>query len=400
MEEKRNTKLLTIICYLSYFFTGSLVTVTGVVLGPIAEFYQYKPGTISYLFTAQNGLMFVIIIVGGFLMKKFSLKNLFVFGILIEIFGLAFLQIFIDFAFSFAIFMGIIGLAGGMFMSLASFLVVRLFADPKIRSKRLVMADFFFSFSGVVLPIVVTQLLKLNIFWLVLYYLLTLVGIAMLFLITKSNFPTVLTKSENNEDLYNEKWGLPVICVALSCLFFIFAELTFSEWFPLYLQKYLNFSDSAAGNSISMFWAFMAIGLFAGRFVIQKFKLGQFIFICYSLACISLIILSIVTYTPVIIIAIITYGFFNSVIYASMISYGSLQVLNSPPTLVTFILACGTLGTMLSSPVSGFLANKFSIFAAFNSCWVLLLIGFAFFLLTFIFSKAEHIHGTLRGKET
>ena len=399
MNEKSNEKLLTWVCYLCYFFTGSLVTVTGVVLAPIATFYNCRPGDIAYIFTVQNAPMFIIIIIGGFLMKKVGLKKLFLIGIIAEFVGLAILQIFLDVTFSFALFMGIVGFSGGMFMCLASFLIVRLYNDPKLRSTRLVMADFFFSFSGVVVPLIASQLLEHNVFWLVIYYLITIVGILMLFMVTASKFPDIVAETQTNKHLYNEKWGLPVYLIAASCFFFIMGELVFAQWLPLYLQNYLKLSIARSGEFASLFWLFMAIGLFAGRFVMKKFRLAPFITVCFALATFFLFILSVVPSEYVVMIAVILCGFFNSVVYACMLAYGSLQVKIAPPTIIAFILGCGTLGTMFSSPVSGYIANNYSIHAALNSSWILYIIGFVLFLLTYAFSKAEKIHGEIKGSE-
>ena len=62
MVNDRNKVRLKWICYLCYFFCGSLITVTGMVLGPIAKTYGLTPGSISYIFTIQNGLMFFVIL--------------------------------------------------------------------------------------------------------------------------------------------------------------------------------------------------------------------------------------------------------------------------------------------------------------------------------------------------
>ncbi len=399
MPEKTNEKLLTWVCYLCYFFTGSLVTVTGVVLAPIATFYNCRPGDIAYIFTVQNAPMFIIIIVGGFLIKSVSLKKLFLIGIIVEFAGLAFLQIFLDLTFSFVLFMGIVGFTGGIFMCLASFLIVRLYANPEMRSTRLVMADFFFSLSGVIVPLIASQLLQHNVFWLVIYYLITIVGVLILFMVSASKFPDIVAETQTNKDLYNEKWGISVFLISLACFFFIMGELVFAQWLPLYLQQYLKLSIAQSGEFASLFWLFMAIGLFVGRFVMRKFNLAPFIIGCFALSTIFLIILSIVPHTGIVMIAIALCGFFNSVVYACMLAYGSLQVKVAPPTIIAFILGCGTLGTMCSSPVSGFIANNVSIHAALNSSWIFYIIGFIVFIIAFSTSKAEKIHGPIKGAE-
>lgn len=398
LQTVRHQGRLTWICYLCYFFTGSLVTVTGMVLGPIADYYGVKPGNIDYIFTVQNGVMAVIILMGGMLMKNVRLKKLFLLAIVTEFVGMAIMQSFIEMPWSFVLFMGVVGFSGGLFMALASFLIVRIHPDPQDRSTRLVMADFFFSFSGVVVPYIAGLMLGQNIFWIYIYYLISIVGVAMLFMVVLSKFPNVVSETKDNASLYQEKWGISIFLVAASCYFFIMGELVFSQWLPEYLQNYIHLSVETAGTYSSLFWMFMALGLFVGRFVMKKFHLGSFIIGTYGLATLFLTLTTLIPNAVVIAVCIMLCGFFNSVVYASMIAYGSLQVKHTPPTLISFILAIGTLGTMSSSPVSGFIANTISIQAAFTSCFILYIIGFVFFLFARLFSKAEKIHGALKGE--
>ena len=392
MNEVSSKRTLTLICYLCYFFTGSLVTVTGVVLGPIATYYHYRPGTISYIFTAQNGAMFLIIIFGGLLMKNVSLKKLFLIAIFVEFAGLAILQIFTHIPVLFILFMGIIGFSGGIFMGIASFLIVHIYNDPKIRSTRMVMADFFFSFSGIIIPFFAAQLLKHNVFWLSIYYFITISGILILFLVIFAKFPNIVSETHTKKDLYSEKWGIAVYLIAISCFFFIGGELIFAEWLPLYLQKYLLFSEVKSANFMSMFWIFMAVGLFAGRFIMKYFRLGRFILFCFLIATISLTAVSVIPDATIIMWAIMAYGLFNSIIYACMLAYGSLQVKHVPPTLMAFVLGIATLGTMFYAPITGYISNTFSIHAALNTSWVFYLVSITAFFFAFLLSKAEKIH--------
>lgn len=398
MVNDRNKVRLKWICYLCYFFCGSLITVTGMVLGPIAKTYGLTPGSISYIFTIQNGLMFFVILFGGFMMQKVSMKKLFLIAIIAEFIGIAILQIFVKMPFSFAVFMLVVGFSGGMFMCLASFLIVRIYSDPVARSTSLVMADFFFSFAGILVPFIAGQLLSFNVLWIVNYYMVSIVGLVVLFMVIASKFPDVVSETKQNATHYKEKWGASIFLVGISCFFFIMGELVFAQWLPQYLQNYIHVSVAKSGMYASLFWFFMAVGLFAGRFVMKKFKLGSFIIATFGLATIFLIIIAFVPNELVIAVAIICCGFFNSVVYASMLAYGSLQVKHNPPTLIAFILALGTLGTMASAPVSGFIANNMSINAAFSSCAILYVIGFIVFLIGRVYSKAEKIHGDLRGE--
>ena len=73
MEQTFNRRRINMISWLSYFFTGALVSTLGIVIGPVSEAFGKDPGFIGQMFTLMNIGLFLPIMVSGLLMRKFNL---------------------------------------------------------------------------------------------------------------------------------------------------------------------------------------------------------------------------------------------------------------------------------------------------------------------------------------
>jgi len=83
------------------------------------------------------------------------------------------------------------------------------------------------------------------------------------------------------------------------------------------------------------------------------------------------------------------FGFCNSGLFSGIMSYGSLQVKNSPPTLTSALLTIGTIGTLIFSTLSSLVYSRYGLFWALNTATI----AYVFLLVALIFasvnSKAE-----------
>lgn len=51
------------------------------------------------------------------------------------------------------------GISGGFFMAVGSYMIVHMYNDHKVRAKNILFTDFFFSFGGVLTPIIASWLI-------------------------------------------------------------------------------------------------------------------------------------------------------------------------------------------------------------------------------------------------
>ena len=148
-----------------------------------------------------------------------------------------------------------------------------------------------------------------------------------------------------------------------------------------------------------MYWLSKATGLFLSQYLAHKFTLKKLLLTSLSLSTFTLSI-SISTQIPLIIwLSIALLGFFNSVIYAGLISFGSLQVKKASPKLVTFILTAGTTGTMLYPVISGYINNSWGNYGTVCLAEVFFLICILSFIMAYIKSKDKEYHSLSEQKD-
>jgi MFS transporter, TsgA protein len=391
MKKKQPILLLTISA-LCYFFTGSIVTTTGVLLGPIGKSFGIRLGSMGYVFTFLNFGIFLTLALGGVLIRRISLKKLLAGSALLSIITIVFLSF--DASMSvYSVVIFVIGAASGVFMAVGSYLIVRLYSDPKLRSSKLIMVDFFFSFAGIVMPMLFGFLLGAHIQWIALYYIIALLSLVIILLVLKAKFPGLLrAKLPDEKTPAHEKWNMAVYVVGFSAFAFILAELILSAWLPTYLERTMDFSISRAAMFVTMYWLAKAVGLFVNQYTVKKMPLRVYLLFSVLLGCVFVAVLANVRIPLVIMGALLIFGFLNSGIYASMISYASLQFLNPSPFLAPFVLTCGTVGTFLSTFVSGFVDIHFGVAWAINSVTAAYGLSAIALVLAVIISRAEKIH--------
>ena len=180
---------LNAISYLSYYFVGALVSTLGIVLWPLCQAFNKDPSFIGQVFTLMNLGMFVPIMLGGLLMKKWGLKMPLVIAAAATVVISAVLFITPTLT-MFSIAVAGIGACGGVFMTLGSYLVVRLNPDEKRRSASLIFTDFFFSLAGATLSFLLAWLFKLGATWMAMYGIMGALGALMLALSLRCLFPT------------------------------------------------------------------------------------------------------------------------------------------------------------------------------------------------------------------
>ena len=168
MSEHYSRGSLNAISYLSYYFVGALVSTLGIVLGPLCAAFNKDPSFIGQVFTLMNIGMFVPIMLGGILMKKWGLQKPLVIAAALTILISALLFVTPTLT-MFSVAVAIIGACGGIFMTIGSYLVVRINPDEKSRSSSLIFTDFFFSLAGATLSFLLAWLFKMGASWMAMY---------------------------------------------------------------------------------------------------------------------------------------------------------------------------------------------------------------------------------------
>lgn len=381
------------IAYLSYYFVGALVSTLGIVLGPLSAAFNKDPSFIGQIFTLMNLGMFLPIMFGGILMRKWGLKHPMVIASILTM--VISVVLFIRPTLTmFSIGVAVIGACGGIYMTLGSYLVVRINPDEKKRSASLIFTDFFFSFAGATLSFLLAWCFKLGASWVAMYGIMGGLGALMLALTLRCRFPSTQTEpllhSEKSE--ITEPWGIAVWLICFALFAFLLAEPIFTLWTPAYLQSRFALAAESAALFTTVYWVAKAIGLFLHQFTVKWMKLRTFLLGCTLVGLLSLLMITQSANTTLIILACGVFGFFNSGIFSALISYGSLQIKQSSPTLVSALLTFGTVGTLVFASLSSFVNTHLGLHAALNSS----VVAYGALLLTLLFaimfSRAESLH--------
>ncbi|WP_431296205.1 MFS transporter TsgA [Rahnella sp. PAMC 25559] len=393
METVYNRRRINVISWLSYFFTGGLVSTLGIVIGPVATAFNKDPGFIGQMFSLMNIGLFLPIMVSGILMRKFDLGKQLMTGSLVSV--LVCIALFVMPSITlFGVGVFLIGATAGLMMSIGSYLVVRINDDPKKRSANLIFTDFFFALSGMTLSLVLGFLFKHGASWLAMYGIMGVLSLLMILLCAGQKFPTVArpVKTEKNSSVAQEPWGIAVFFLCIALFAFVFTELVFTLWMPSWLHEHFAMETDRAAIYITTYWMVKAIGLFLNQFTVRFVKLRTFLLVSVVVGMVSLSVLTTSNSASLVLFAVGLFGFCNSGLFSGLMSYGSLQVKNSPPTLTSALLTTSSVGTLIFASFSSFIYNQYGLFWALN----IATISYALLVLMVIFaslkSKAEKIN--------
>lgn len=380
-----NKLLITLICYLCYFYTANAVLVTGAVMKPLSIYFD--DANIGFAFTFINVAMWFGIFLIGFLMSKFSIKTLLIMAVVIGV-ASSLIIFYYPSMFTLKILFTCVGFTGGLFMAIASYMIAHIYRDHKVRAMNVIFTDFFFSFGGAIVPILATYLLMKNCEWYTIYLILQIVAVIIFFLVIVANFAIVndhTTTKQNN--LSFSSWSFSLYCIAFAAFLFLLAQLTMTSYAQSYFQDIMGWGAIDANKPLAYFWAAQCVGLFLSPLITRYIPLKH---ILPLFMMVGIVTLSIIIYVPdlsIVLKAAIIFGLFNCYIYAGLLAYGTFQMENPPPTLITTILLFGTTGTALSTTLGAFINSYFGLVAVMHTVVAIYITCFVLITLAVIYSK-------------
>ena len=346
-----NRTLLTWISFLSYALTGSLIIVTGIVMGDIAKYFDLPISSMSNTFTFLNTGILISIFVNVWLMEIVPLKRQLCFGFLLMVLAILGLILGHNLAI-FSACMFVLGVVSGITMSIGTYLITHIY-DGKQRGSRLLFTDSFFSMAGMIFPVISAYFLAHSIQWYWVYAAIGVIYLGIFILTLISTFPELgKSNEESQQNTEKEPWGLGVLLLALAAFAYILGQLGFISWIPEYATKTLGMSISGAGELVSYFWGAYMIGMWVFSAILKRFDLQRLVLVLSGLAALLMYWFNADTNHTHLLYIISALGFFSSAIYTTVITLGSQQTKVSSPKLVNFILLCGTVGTMLTFVVT------------------------------------------------
>ncbi|WP_343128151.1 MFS transporter TsgA [Buchnera aphidicola (Takecallis taiwana)] len=350
---------LTIISFLAYYLTGAMIVVTGVVIRSISVYFKLSIADMSNTFTFLNAGILVSIILNSWLTKLVSLKKQIILGFLLIIIAITgFIKI--HNILIFCINMFILGMVGGITMSIGTFLITNIYFG-KERTSKLLITDSFFSMSGIIFPIISAFLLRNHIQWYWIYFIIGIIYFIIFIITLNVTFPIyhVESSESNSESKTNYHTSILILCCTALC--YILGQLDFISWIPEYAIQNIGINMQSASHLVSNFWLSYMIGMWCFSYILKFIDLQLALTILSGISTLLMYYFIHNHNLALFNIIIITLGFFSSAIYTIIITLTSLQTKKPSQKLINLILICGTIGTLLTFIITGPIVYKIGI---------------------------------------
>lgn len=346
------------IIYLLFMYIGITFNLAGVMSIAIGTTYAVDTAVVGYIFSLFTIGYCLAILVNGFLLARVSFKVLLYTAFLITFGGIAAAALSAGIeTFALSIFAAGVGL--GVLCSSGNFYIVRS-CYGKERTAKLNILNFFYSFGAIVSPVAAGQLLKGGLSWQHIYLLSLLCLVPIVLLSVIARFGKTLGETETGTDIA-EPWKTSVYFIGAALFCYVVSEMILAYWIVVYLVESLAMPVVSASISLSLFWGFMAIGRLVSGIVAKRVPVVYLIIIC-SLASFLVFAWMLTVKDPYRVIELVAaLGFTYSGLYASILSYGTMQVRHTSSTLMTFFVTVGSIGGILSFLMSSYLKQHYSI---------------------------------------
>ncbi|CAL4043614.1 Protein TsgA [Buchnera aphidicola (Takecallis arundicolens)] len=350
---------LTIISFLAYYLTGAMIVVTGVIIRSISEYFKLSIADMSSIFTFLNAGILVSIFLNSWITKLISLKKQIICGLgLIIISIIGFIKVHNILIFCINIFL--LGMVGGITMSIGTFLITNIYFG-KERTSKLLITDSFFSMSGIIFPIISAFLLKNNILWYWIYFIIGIIY-AIIFIITLNvKFPIYQLESYITDTSSKKNYRISIFMLCCSALCYILGQLIFISWIPEYARQNIGMNIQSASHLVSNFWLSYMVGMWCFSYIIKFIDLQIALTILSGISTLLMYYFIHNHNIHLFNIIMIALGFFSSAIYTIIITLTSLQTKTPSQKLINLILICGTVGTLLTFIITGPIVFKIGI---------------------------------------
>ena len=155
------TNRLTWLSYLIFLLMGSIFVSQGVLIISIARTYNIDISTVGYLIFIPAAIQAVVTYYNGYILDKVNIKTEMYIGLAMVLIGFVLLitgsmTLFI---------IGLIptGIGYGILVTVPNYIILQL--HPKNKFQKLNFLNFFFSLGGIAGPLIIGQLLQVNIPW-------------------------------------------------------------------------------------------------------------------------------------------------------------------------------------------------------------------------------------------
>lgn len=345
---------------LSFFLLliiGITFSLAGVVTKEVAATFAVDTYVIGYIFSLFTIGYSLAILGNGFVLERINIKTELLAAIgatAIAIIGATLSRSVAVFAVSIFLY----GLALGIQLSVAYFLIVNMY-DETSRAAKVSLLNFFFSLGAIVAPTAAGIILQNGIQWQWIYQgqLVPLLVAALGVCFLKFDVKPRATAQDSSDD----RWGAEVYLTGFALFCYVLSEMIFGYWVVVYMMDRLALEVALASSTLSVFWVFMGAGRLLSGLFIARVSLLRFIRVCSLVACAAFVGLLRTDNAGWAIGLVALMGLGYSGLYAAILSYGTLQAPRPSSKLTTFFLTVGSVGGIIAFLLSSYMKQHFDV---------------------------------------
>lgn len=344
---QRNTFIVVLILVI-FFVISFLTNILGPIIPDIVDSFDLSIGLAGFLPFAFFVAYGVMSIPSGLLVEKYGEKSVLIWAFFLAFFGALLFAVIPGFSIA-LLSLFLIGVGMAMLQVVINPLLRVAGGEEKFAFNS-VLAQLFFGAASFLSPLLysylvqsvhsdktgllidtLNKLVPANLKWVSLYWVFSVIALAMVIVIWMVKFPKVELKEDERIDVgkaFGELLGNKYALLFFLGIFsYVGTEQGIANWISKFLQTYHGVDPATTGASvISYFWGLLTIGCFLGLLLLKFFDSRKVLMIFTSGAVVAMLV-ALFGSKELAIYAFPMTGFFASVMYSIIFSLA----LNSVP---------------------------------------------------------------------
>ncbi len=344
---QRNTFIVVLILVI-FFVISFLTNILGPIIPDIVDSFDLSIGLAGFLPFAFFVAYGVMSIPSGLLVEKYGEKSVLIWAFFLAFFGALLFAVIPGFSIA-LLSLFLIGVGMAMLQVVINPLLRVAGGEEKFAFNS-VLAQLFFGAASFLSPLLysylvqsvhsdkigllidtLNKLVPANLKWVSLYWVFSVIALAMVIVIWMVKFPKVELKEDERIDVgkaFSELLGNKYALLFFLGIFsYVGTEQGIANWISKFLQTYHGVDPATTGASvISYFWGLLTIGCFLGLLLLKFFDSRKVLIIFTSGAVVAMLV-ALFGSKELAIYAFPMTGFFASVMYSIIFSLA----LNSVP---------------------------------------------------------------------
>jgi len=358
-----NNNRITFGGFLAYFVMSAVISPLGLVSAPVAAHFDISITTATAAFTYLTTGVLIGTTIAVFIFDFLRLRQIIVgcaILICLSIYAIYAIDSFTAFAFSLAL----IGACCGIELSAAAVVIAKIYSE-RLRASMLLLTDSFYSMAGVASTLIAGMLLARQFHWSSAYLLAFIVTLGIAIIALTGRYPATGRRlAEKPPSSGGNYWPVGVHLIGLAMLIYLVGFVSIYSWVPNYAQDVLGADVEASGDIVSRMFLGMFIGQLIMFVLVLRLPLRPLIVVYAVMAASLTVSLWTAATAAQLELAMLVLGLATGGLFKTILTYGTLQVKDPSPRMVSYLIFHAGLGTAITPFVSAFIVERRDMAAA------------------------------------